>query len=101
MSLRHFIATASIFCACAAPASAASINLVGLSGGKALVSIDGSKPKTLAVGQRSAEGVMLVAIEGQQALFKIEGQTHRVAMGQHYSASHKSADSKVVLTADT
>ncbi len=101
MSLRYFIAKASIFCACAAPASAANINLVGLIGGKALVSIDGGKPNTLAVGQRSAEGVMLVAVEGQEAIFKIEGQTHRVAMGQHYSASHKSADSKVVLTADT
>ena len=101
MSLRHFIATALFLCGCATPAFAASVNLVGLIGNKALVSIDGGKPKMLAAGQRSAEGVMLVAIEGQQATFEIDGQTHRVAMGQHYSAPTESAGSKVVLTADT
>ena len=101
MGLRHSIATTLFLCGCAPPAFAVSVNLVGLIGNKALVSIDGNKPKMLATGQRSAEGVMLIAIEGQQATFEIDGKTHRVAMGQHYSAPTESASSKVILTADT
>ncbi|MBX6394032.1 MAG: hypothetical protein IRY96_11200, partial [Burkholderiales bacterium] len=60
-------------------------HLVGKLGTKALVSIDGGKPRLLAVGERAAEGVVLRAFDGQQATFEIDGQLHRVNMGQHYS----------------
>ena len=42
-----------------APALAAGVTLVGLIGAKAIIVIDGGAPRTLAPGQKTAEGVVL------------------------------------------
>jgi len=88
-----------LLCVLSVPAQAASVNLVGLLGAKALVSIDGGKPQLMAVGDERA-GVVLKAIAGQQAVFEIDGQTHRIAMGQHYATAAPPSGGTVVLHAD-
>lgn len=61
------------------------VNVVGLFNGKALLTINGSAPQTLAVGQ-TKNGVKLVAADSQQATLLIEGKTRVLGMGQGVSA---------------
>lgn len=58
------------------------VNVVGLFIGKAVVVINGGKPKTLSVGQNSDEGVKLIAADSQKAVLEIEGKRRELGMGQ-------------------
>ena len=49
--------------------------------GKAVLVIDGGKPRTLAVGETSAEGVRLLAVEGGAAWLEVDGKRRSVALG--------------------
>lgn len=60
------------------------VNVVGLFNGKALVTINGSTPQTLSVGQ-TKNGVKLIAADSQQATLQIEGKTKVLGMGQGVS----------------
>lgn len=83
-----------------AGAQAASVNLIGTFGSKALLSIDGSAPRSYAVGQKSAEGITVIAVEHGTATLEIEGQRRTLQMGQHYAADSKAANASVTLMAD-
>ena len=61
------------------------VNVVGLFNGKALLTINGSTPQTLSVGQ-TKNGVKLIAADSQQATLLIEGKTKVLGMGQGVSA---------------
>lgn len=54
-------------------AHAVELNLVAIMGDKAMVEIDGGKPKLLAAGQ-SANGAKLVSVAGGSAIFEVGGQ---------------------------
>ncbi|HSS69611.1 MAG TPA: TIGR02281 family clan AA aspartic protease [Casimicrobiaceae bacterium] len=60
-------------------AGAVEVNVVGLFPSKVVVQIDGGPLKTLSIGQRTAEGVVLVSVEPDGATFEVDGQ--RVALG--------------------
>jgi aspartyl protease family protein len=83
----------------AVPAFAAEVTLVGLIGTKAIVVIDGGAPRTLAPGQKSAEGVLLLGTEKDGANFEIDGRKRTLRMGQAYSAAPAGRQS-VTLSAD-
>lgn len=57
------------------------VNIVGLFSNKAVVIINGGKPKTLSVGQTS-EGVKLLSANSNMATLLIEGKTKQLGMGQ-------------------
>lgn len=82
-----------------APAVAADVTLVGLIGSRAIVVIDGGAPRTLAPGQKTAEGVQLLATEKNAASFEIDGRKRVLQMGQAY-ATRPSAKPSVTLKAD-
>ena len=63
-------------------ASAVDINVVGLTAGKAVVSIDGGKPRTLTVGQVTPEGVKLIAASSETAVFEVAGERRTLAVGE-------------------
>ena len=63
-------------------AIAADVNLNGIVGNKALLVIDGGKPRWLAVGESSPEGVKLVSVAGDTAVFELGGQRQTLKMGQ-------------------
>jgi aspartyl protease family protein len=85
----------------AGPAAATDITVVGLLGAnKAVVSINGSAPRTLSVGQKSPEGVTLVAVEREQATFDIAGKRRSLGMGQAFSTGGGGANQSVTLKAD-
>jgi aspartyl protease family protein len=85
----------------AVPALAADVTLVGLIGAKAIVVIDRGAPRTLAPGQKTAEGVLLLGTEKDAASFEIEGKKKTLRMGQAYSAAARADRQNVTLSADT
>lgn len=82
-------------------AVATEISVVGLFPGKAVVIIDGSSPRTLSVGQKTAEGVMLLSSDRYTATFDIGGEKKTLNMGQQYGSATRNASAQsVTLTAD-
>ena len=73
---------------CAAlPAFAANVTVVGLFPGKAVVVINSASPRTLSLGQKTAEGVTLISTDSTSATFDIEGKRLVLEMGQHFASS--------------
>jgi aspartyl protease family protein len=68
------------------------VNIVGLFSNKAVVMINGGKPKTLSVGQTS-EGVKLLAADSKTATLQIEGKTKQLGMGQAASVGGSASNS--------
>ena len=77
--------TLAILVASAADA-ATSVTVVGLFPGKAVVVINGQAPRTLSVGDKTAEGVTLLATTADTATVAIDGKRHQLDVGQHYAA---------------
>jgi aspartyl protease family protein len=81
-------------------AAATGVAVVGLFKDKAIVSIDGGKPRTLAVGQ-AAGTVRLLAADSASATFDIDGKRRTLAMGQSFAGGAPAdARQSVSLTAD-
>jgi aspartyl protease family protein len=89
-----------VFVAAAAAAHAADIRVLGVFGNKAVVSIDGGAPKTIRTGQRIGDGMRLLAVEGEAAVFEIDGQRRALRMGQPYVAKSAGGAAAVRLSAD-
>ena len=66
----------------AGAASAVDINVVGLTAGKAVVSIEGGKPRTLTVGQITPEGVKLISATSESAVFEVAGERRTLGVGE-------------------
>ncbi len=85
-------------------AIATDVAVVGLFPNKAVVVIDGGKPRTLSVGQTTSEGVRLISADSDSATFEIDGKRETLTPGQHgaiaLSAPRSSERKQVVLTAD-
>ena len=62
-------------------AGATDVGLVGVMGSKALLSINGSEPVPLAVGQIS-QGVRVVSLQGEQVVVEIDGKRRALRVGQ-------------------
>ena len=85
----------------AAPALAVDVNVIGLFPGKAVVVIDRGAPRTLSVGQKTPEGVILVAADSRSATLEIDGRREVMALGQHVEAAAQAgARQSVTLPAD-
>jgi aspartyl protease family protein len=71
----------------AAPAYAVDVNVIGLFPGKAVVVVNRGSPRTLSVGQRTPEGVLLVSVDATAAVIEVDGKRDRVEMGQHFETA--------------
>jgi len=93
-----------LLCLCAsfsAPAGAADVGLAGLFPGKALLTINGGPPRTLALGVKTDEGVRVLSIEGETATIEIDGKKRVLRVGQNVAAQASgSGPATAVLTAD-
>ncbi|MBS1185312.1 MAG: hypothetical protein H6R09_913 [Proteobacteria bacterium] len=79
---------------------AASVSVVGLFKDKAIVSIDGGKPRTLSVGQ-AVQGVKLLTANSDSASFEVDGKRRTLGMGQSFAGGATTAGRQSVsLTAD-
>lgn len=63
-------------------ALAADVSLYGIVGNKALLVIDGGKPRWLAAGETSPQGVKLISVGGDSAVVQIDGKRVTIVMGQ-------------------
>jgi aspartyl protease family protein len=85
-------------------ALAQSVALAGMLGGKALLIVDASPPKSLAVGE-SYQGVKIIATQGDQAVIEIAGKRHTLRVGETPSSvsgggtGSDSGGNKLVLSA--
>ncbi len=75
--------------------------MVGLFTNKAVVVVDGGAPRTLAVGQRTSEGITLLSIERDSATFDLAGTKRTLKMGQMHATSAGNTNPTVTLTADS
>lgn len=74
--------------------------MVGLFKDKAIVSIDGGRPRTLSVGQ-TVDGVRLLAADSERASFDVNGSRRTLGMGQSAAGGAQGgARQSVSLTAD-
>jgi len=80
--VRNLRLTALLFLLAAGIAAAVDINIVALTSGKAVVSINGAKPRAMTVGQISPEGVKLIAATSDSAVFEVDGKRQTFTMGQ-------------------
>ncbi len=79
------------------------LNVVGLFSGKALVSINGGSPESIAAGQ-TKNGVKLISANSESATFMVEGKRQTLKMGQAASVAGSSAptnNNPVSLYADS
>lgn len=82
---RNLIAAALLLApACAL---ATDVTVVGLFPGKAVVTINRGAPRTLSVGQKTSEGVVLVSVEKNAAVLEIDGRKQTLEMGQHFESA--------------
>lgn len=77
--------------------AATQVNIVGLFSNKAVLIINGGKPKTLSVGQTS-NGVKLLAADSQKATLQIEGKTTQLGMGQAASVGGNASNATTSVT---
>ncbi len=82
-------------------ASSASITVVGLFPGKALVVINNAAPRTLSIGQTSPEGVKLIATDTKSATLEFQGKKQVLDIGEHFATSAPGSVPTVTLAADT
>jgi aspartyl protease family protein len=68
--------------ACAGAADAADIAVTALFSGKAVIVVDGGKPRTLSAGQSTPEGVRLVTATSESAVIEYEGKRQTLRLGE-------------------
>ncbi|MFZ6749528.1 retropepsin-like aspartic protease family protein [Undibacterium sp. Ren11W] len=98
--MRHLSIFACL-CACVISAHATDIDVVGLFPGKAVLVVNGSSPKTYAVGSVIADGAKLIAADNATATIEMHGKRQVLAIGQYVHRSAPSTNSSVTLQADT
>jgi aspartyl protease family protein len=82
---------------------AQTVTLSGMLGGKALLIVDGSAPKGVAVGE-SYRGVKIVSTQGDQATLEIAGKRHTLRVGEAPASvggggGSDAGGSKIILSA--
>jgi aspartyl protease family protein len=93
---------AALLAAASLGARATDVTVIGLFPGKAVVTIDRGSPKTLSIGERTAEGVMLVSVDAKGAVMEIDGKRQTLEMGQHYeTAAMTSGRTSVTVSQDS
>jgi aspartyl protease family protein len=95
---RH--ACAALVLVAAGNARAAKIDVVGLSPGKAIVSVDGASPRTVGIGDTIA-GFKVLAVTSDAATFLVDGRRETVAMGSYVAGRADHGRATAVLGPDT
>jgi aspartyl protease family protein len=85
----------------ATSAHATDVNVIGLFPGKVVVVINRGAPRTLAVGEKTTEGVRVISVDSKGAVLEIDGKREALEMGQHFeSAADTGARQSVTMARD-
>ncbi len=99
---RFVLAPLLALCALPGPLAAAEVALVGLIGSRAILSVDGGPPRTVAVGRSTPEGVLLVSLDGERAVVEAGGRRDTIRLGERAVWRDTSGDAlSVTLYADS
>ena len=100
--MRHGSLIGLVFLFAPVLAGAVDVNVVALTAGKAVVVIDGGKPRTLTVGQTTPEKIRLISASSGEAVIEVEGRRRTLIMGQSfsYSTGVSSGAQRTTLTSD-
>lgn len=83
-------------------AAATAVTVVGLFPGKAVVVINGQAARTLSIGQKTPEGITLLATAADNATLEIDGKRVTLDVGQHFAPPRTAAGAQSVnLAADS
>jgi len=82
-------------------AMATDVVVSGLFANKAVVQIDGGALRTLTVGQATPEGIKLVAVDRESAVFEIDGRRTTLGIGQARIPRNDPSAQSATLLADT
>jgi aspartyl protease family protein len=93
------VATLACALALSSGAAALDVNVVGLFPSKAVVQIDGGALQTLSVGQKTAQGVVLVSVQHDAATFEVDGQRMTLGLG-HARMKTSTSAAAVKIMAD-
>jgi aspartyl protease family protein len=79
------------------------ISVMGLFNGKAVLVIDGGKPRTVNVGQTTPEGIKLLSASSESAVVEYGGQRQTLGMGHatRIGATRDAGFGQATLTADS
>lgn len=91
---------ASIIAIASTRGQAASVGVVGLFPGKAVLIIDGAAPKTYSVGSQVADGIKLQAVTGSTATLDDHGKRQTLGIGSHSSHADPTSSPSVTLQSD-
>ncbi|MCU0974381.1 MAG: TIGR02281 family clan AA aspartic protease, partial [Burkholderiales bacterium] len=94
----HRILTGLALALIAGAATATDVNVIGLFRGKAVVVVNGGKPRTLSAGDATPEGVRLVSVDTEQAVLEIDGKRRSLGMGQSISVAAPSTGGRPQAT---
>lgn len=98
----EIIAVGALWLAVAAPSLAVDVSVVGLFPNKAIVTIDGGRPRTLSVGDPALNNVRLISATPDVAVLEIDGKRRTLGIGQGvYSALQPRGHPVVTLNADS
>ena len=81
MNYRHCIASIALGLLVSTGAAALDVNVVGLFPNKAVVQIEGGALRTLSVGQKTRDDIILLAVGRDGATFDIQGRRVALALG--------------------
>ena len=95
----HFFCAAALLLTCDG-LQAASVGVVGLFPGKAVLIIDGAAPKTFSVGSQVADGIKLLAVTDTIATLDDHGKRQTLGIGTHSSHADASGSASVTLQGD-
>lgn len=76
--------------------SATDVNVIGLFPGKAVVTINRGAPRTLSVGEKTAEGVLLISSDHAGAVVEVDGKREKLEMGQHFETAEQTGSRRSV-----
>jgi aspartyl protease family protein len=101
--MKALLVTVALSLLTVSPAIAQSVGLAGMMGGRPLLIVDGSPPKTVAVGD-TFKGVKIISTQGDQAVIEISGKRHTLRVGDAPAnvgagAVGDSGGTRIVLTA--
>ena len=102
MTMRNVSPLLALFLLGAQHAGAADINVLALMSGKAVLVIDGGRPRTVSVGQTTPERVKLISASSDEAVVEVAGQRRTLTLGQRISMGDSGGGSSqsATLTAD-
>ena len=81
-------------------ATALDVNVVGLFPNKAVVQIEGGALRTLSVGQKTRDNIILLSVERDGATFDIQGRRVALALGHARTQTSRTTADSVMVPAD-